>query len=123
MELEQRVDERTEQISSLNRQLEQRIAELETIMQVLPVGVAVSHDPECRIGDRQCRAERVARCCPRRKPIPLCTRRNLPFEVYQQGKRLQRNDLPLDRAAQDRSTDGQCGVGDSTRTLAHRSIY
>src|SRR5277367_893262 len=48
-ELEQRVDERTEQISSLNRQLEQRIAELETIMQVLPVGVAVSHDPECHI--------------------------------------------------------------------------
>src|ERR1700723_30991 len=48
-ELEQRVDERTEQISNLNRQLEQRIAELETIMQVLPVGVAVSHDPECRV--------------------------------------------------------------------------
>ena len=47
-ELEQRVDERTQQISSLNRQLEQRVAELETIMQVLPVGVAVSHDAECR---------------------------------------------------------------------------
>src|SRR6202012_4682780 len=47
-ELEQRVNERTEQISSLNSQLEQRVAELETIMQVLPVGVAVSHDAECR---------------------------------------------------------------------------
>src|ERR1035437_5387426 len=47
-ELEQRVDERTEEIRSLNRQLEQRVAELETIMQVLPVGVAVSQDPDCR---------------------------------------------------------------------------
>src|SRR6202167_5876502 len=47
-ELEHRVDERTEEIRSLNRQLEQRVAELETIMQVLPVGVAVSEDPECR---------------------------------------------------------------------------
>src|SRR6202789_3320103 len=48
-ELEKGVVERPKQISSLNRQLEQRIAELETIMQVLPVGVAVSHDPECLI--------------------------------------------------------------------------
>ena len=47
-ELEQRVNKRTEEIQSLNRQLEQRVAELETIMQVLPVGVAVSQDPECR---------------------------------------------------------------------------
>src|ERR1700760_3914897 len=47
-ELEERVNERTEEIQNLNRQLEQRVAELETIMQVLPVGVAVSQDPECR---------------------------------------------------------------------------
>ncbi len=34
-----------ERIHLLNRQLEQRVAELETIMQVLPVGVAISTDP------------------------------------------------------------------------------
>src|SRR3984957_11899688 len=47
-ELEQRVKSRTEEIQCLNQQLEQRVAELETIMQVLPVGVALSQDPECR---------------------------------------------------------------------------
>ena len=34
---------------SLNSQLQQRFAELETIMQVLPVGVAVSQDPGCEV--------------------------------------------------------------------------
>lgn len=34
-----------EKIRLLNRQLEQRVSELETIMQVLPVGVAISTDP------------------------------------------------------------------------------
>lgn len=38
-----------EKIRQLNSQLEQRVAELETIMQVLPVGVAVAHDAECKI--------------------------------------------------------------------------
>jgi len=38
-----------EKIRQLNAQLEQRVAELETIMQVLPVGVTVAHDPECRV--------------------------------------------------------------------------
>lgn len=54
-ELEQRVEQRTrelqeseEKIRRLNTQLELRVAELETIMQVLPVGVAVAHDPACQ---------------------------------------------------------------------------
>ncbi len=48
-ELEQRVAERSQELRSLNYQLQQRVAALETIMQVLPVGVAVAHDPECRL--------------------------------------------------------------------------
>ena len=36
-----------EKIRQLNSQLELRVAELETIMQVLPVGVAVAHDAVC----------------------------------------------------------------------------
>lgn len=44
---EARVQERTEEISWLNNQLDQRLAEFETIMQMLPVGVAVTQDPAC----------------------------------------------------------------------------
>ena len=98
-ELEQRVDERTEQISSLNRQLEQRIAELETVMQVLPVGVAVSHDPECRVVTGNAALSGLLGAAPGENLSLSGQDRNLPFEVYQQGRRLERNDLPLDRAA------------------------
>jgi PAS domain S-box-containing protein len=37
--------EAEERIRLLNRQLEQRVGELETVMQVLPVGIAISSDP------------------------------------------------------------------------------
>jgi PAS domain S-box-containing protein len=98
-ELEQRVDERTEQISSLNRQLEQRIAELETIMQVLPVGVAVSHDPECRIVTGNTALSELLGAAPGENLSVSAADSNLPFEVYRQGVCLERNELPLDKAA------------------------
>jgi PAS domain S-box-containing protein len=98
-ELEQRVDERTEQISSLNRQLEQRIAELETIMQVLPVGVAVSHDPECRIVTGNAALSKLLGAAPGENLSLSVPGRDMPFKIYQQGRSLEPNDLPLDRAA------------------------
>lgn len=55
-ELEQRVLSRTEelrqsarQIRDLNDQLHLRVAELESIMAVLPVGVSVALEPHCRV--------------------------------------------------------------------------
>ncbi len=99
-ELEQRVDERTEQISSLNRQLEQRVAELETIMQVLPVGVAVSHDAECRsVTGNAALSEMLGVASGEDLSLSGNDRQFLPFEVYRQGKRLERDDLPLARSA------------------------
>jgi PAS domain S-box-containing protein len=98
-ELEQRVDERTEQISNLNRQLEQRIAELETIMQVLPVGVAVSQDPECHIVTGNAALSELLGAAPGENLSLSAPDIDLPFEVYEQGRCLDRNDLPLDRAA------------------------
>lgn len=48
-ELEARVAERSEELRRLNTQLQERVAELESIMQVLPIGVAVAEDPECKV--------------------------------------------------------------------------
>ena len=39
----------TEELArQLNRELEDRLEELETVLDVLPVGVAIATDPECR---------------------------------------------------------------------------
>ncbi len=46
-ELEARVAERSKELRMLNSQLQERVAELESIMKVLPMGVAVAHDPKC----------------------------------------------------------------------------
>ncbi len=105
-ELEQRVEERTEQISKLNRQLEQRVVDLEPIMQVLPVGVAVSHDSECRMVTGNAALSELLGAALGENLSLSAQCENASIEVYQQGSRLQRNDLPLDRAARTRTTLG-----------------
>jgi PAS domain S-box-containing protein len=99
-ELEERVEERTEEIRSLNSQLEQRVAELETIMQVLPVGVAVSQDPECQlITGNAALSELLGAVQGENISLSADNRETLSREVYQQGKRLEADALPLQLAA------------------------
>jgi PAS domain S-box-containing protein len=99
-ELEERVEERTEEIRSLNSQLEQRVAELETIMQVLPVGVAVSQDPECQlITGNAALSELLGATQGENISLSADNRETLSREVYQQGKRLEADALPLQLAA------------------------
>jgi len=98
-ELEQRVEERTEKIRSLNSQLEQRVAELETIMQVLPVGVAVSQDPECRlITGNVALSELLGTKQGDNISLNAQDRQLLDFEIYQQGKKLEADALPMQQA-------------------------
>ena len=95
-ELEQRVEERTEKIRSLNSLLEQRVAELETIMQVLPVGVAVSQDPECQmITANAALSELFGVKQGDNISLSAGDGQSLPFEIYQHGKRLEADALPL----------------------------
>ena len=98
-ELEQRVNERTEEIQNLNRQLEQRVAELETIMQVLPVGVAVSQEPECRTFMANAAFASMLGVEPEDNMLMDALAETHGMEVYQQGKRIQAEEMPLHRAA------------------------
>ncbi len=99
-ELERRVDERTAEIGRLNSQLEQRVAELETIMQVLPVGVAVSQDPECRHIVGNAALSRLLGVA-QGDNISVTGRESasLPFTTYRNGGRLPGDELPLQVAA------------------------
>ncbi|MHB8303783.1 MAG: hybrid sensor histidine kinase/response regulator [Acidobacteriaceae bacterium] len=124
-ELEQRVEERTEEIRSLNSQLEQRVAELETIMQVLPVGVAVSQDPECRrITCNAALSELFGVEPGDNMVITADDIEGRPFEIYQQGRRLEIEALPLQMSAKTGQQLGSVEIeirrrdGDSSYLLA-----
>ena len=90
-----------ERIRSLNTELKQRLTELETIMQVLPVGVAVAHDPECKTLTvnptlRQLLGMEQHEASPEQASDDW---ENRPFEVYQNGKPVPASMMPVPRAA------------------------
>ena len=98
-ELEQRVAERTEQLRQSEEQLQQRFAELETIMQVLPVGVAVSQDPGCEVVTGNAALNEILGA-ELGENISLAGVRadKRSFRMYQDGRELIGKDLPLPRA-------------------------
>jgi PAS domain S-box-containing protein len=89
-----------QQIRSLNSQLQQRVAELETIMKVLPVGVSVAQDPDCRVITGNAALEQLLDL----KPGDLLSPArggdsDQPYEVYRAGRRVPLDELPLKQAA------------------------
>jgi PAS domain S-box-containing protein len=88
-----------EKIRHLNSQLEQRIVELETIMQVLPVGVAVAHDPECRtISPNQALSQMVG-ISPgdNMSKSADCSGAQL-YDLYRNGQLIAVEDMPIQRS-------------------------
>jgi len=99
-ELEQRVAQRSEELRSVNELLRQRLTELETIMQVLPVGIAVAHDPECRVITANAALSELQGL----KEGENISKNGehaggLAFAIYDNGKVLSAEELPLQRAA------------------------
>jgi PAS domain S-box-containing protein len=89
-----------EQIRNLNSQLQERVAELEAIMQVLPVGVAVSQDPESTVVTANLALSDLLGVKPGEN---IATRIDLAsadsFEIFKEGRRLASADHPLLRSA------------------------
>jgi PAS domain S-box-containing protein len=89
-----------EKIRHLNSQLQQRLAELETIMQVLPVGVAVSQDPACDVVTGNAALAEMLGVGPGAAFSPAGTDlREHPFRLYQDGRELGLSEFPLHRSA------------------------
>jgi PAS domain S-box-containing protein len=106
-ELEKRVFARTEQLRQseeqvrrLNDQLQQRVAELETIMKVLPVGVSIAHDPHCQFVTGNAELKELLELGHRENLSPHSYENSEEtYEVYQNGVHLTFDQLPLQRAA------------------------
>ncbi len=116
------------QIRKLNSQLEQRVTELETIMSVLPVGIAVAHDPSCDNIAGNAALARLFRANPGDN-LSLNGERNAaaPFQVFQNETRLSSDRLPLQRSTAERAPVGSTELqvrfhdGDTKHLLASAS--
>ncbi len=99
-----------EKIRQLNSQLEQRIAELETIMQVLPLGVCVAHDPECKvITANQALSELMQLPVGENISKSVDSIGARQYDLYSNGQEVAPNDLPIQRAI---ATGKQVAPGD-----------
>jgi PAS domain S-box-containing protein len=95
-------DDRIEQLEAENRELRQRLKDLETLVEFLPVGVGYADDPECR--NVRINKEFAA-------ILGLDVERNasksgpdgdsLPFRAMQNGVEVPAEELPMQLAARD----------------------
>lgn len=98
---QQRRDEAA--IRTLNRDLQRRIAELESLLQVIPVGIGIAEDPECR-------RIRINPAFGRLLDLPVTANASLTapedqkprhFKCYVGNKVVPPEDLPLQRASRE----------------------
>ena len=100
LDLERRVEERTEQLRKSEEQLQERVAELEAIMQVLPVGVAVSQDREGRAITANAALANLLGTAPGEGlSMGVQATQSASFEIYEKGRRLESEDHPLIQSA------------------------
>src|SRR5262245_8100681 len=89
-----------EEVRRLNRDLLRRIDELQTLLDVVPVGIAVADDPECQRIRMNASGAAMLGITPSdnaSKSHPESDR--LPFKIFQNGRELQPDELPMQRAA------------------------
>ena len=92
--------EAEEEVNRLNRDLMRRVSELETLLNVVPVGIAVADDPLCKSIRTNATAARMLGITPeenasKSQPEPG----NLRFKLMRDGQELKPQELPMQRAA------------------------
>jgi len=90
-----------EEIQRLNRDLKRRVDELQTLLDVAPIGIFVAHDAECRVITGNPAGARMLGIAPtsnasKSKPAGDA----LPFRVLQNGREIPPAELPMQYAAQ-----------------------
>ncbi|MBD3883674.1 PAS domain S-box protein [Phormidium tenue FACHB-886] len=91
------------EILSLNRELQRQLADSQTLLEVLPIGVGIAEDPQCRkIRVNSAFAEMLAINSNANASLTAPEGdRPTNFKVYQNDQELLPEDLPLQRAAAD----------------------
>lgn len=96
-------------IEALNLELSRRVEELEKLLDTLPVGVFIAHDPECRRMTTNPAGARMLWLDTSINPSKTGTEaERLPFRVLKDGVEVPPDQLPMQRAAvTNRTIDGE----------------
>jgi PAS domain S-box-containing protein len=86
-----------ERIRHLNSELVAKLSEVETLLNVVPVGIAFSYDAECRTVKFNAEAQRIHGIG--EASIVSMTGPDMPYQVLQNGIAVPAHELPLQRAA------------------------
>lgn len=87
-------------IRQLNLELQSRVAELETVLDTVPVAIAIAHDRECRVIRMNRAGESLLGIPPGSNASKSGDQRDrLPFKVFRGGRELAVDELPMQCAA------------------------
>jgi PAS domain S-box-containing protein len=90
-----------EKILQLNRDLQRRVSELQTLLDVIPIGIGIAEDPECKtIRVNPCFAKQLG-ISPNINASLTAPVEEMPtaFKLYREGRELSPEELPMQYAA------------------------
>ncbi|MEH1790472.1 MAG: PAS domain S-box protein [Nostoc sp.] len=86
-----------EQILQLNRDLQRRITELQTLLEVIPIGIGIAEDPECQnIKVNPSFAKQLGISPQTNAPLD---EKPTSFKIYREGRELSTEELPMQYSA------------------------
>jgi signal transduction histidine kinase/CheY-like chemotaxis protein len=103
-QLNQEIKDRREAeaaVQKLNLELKNRVQELETLLEVLPVGIGIALDPDCQVIHTNDAFSRLLQMAPLENASLSAAAGVAPkhFQVFQNGRELAPDELPIQMAA------------------------
>ncbi len=92
--------EAEEEIRRLNRDLKRRLDELQTLLDVAPIGIFVAHDPACALITSNPAGAKMLGIAPTTNASKTYANSELPFRVMRNGQEVPPHELPMQYAAQ-----------------------
>ncbi|MEA5502104.1 ATP-binding protein [Halotia wernerae UHCC 0503] len=91
----------TEQILQLNKDLQRRVTEFQTLLEVIPIGIGIAEDPECQTIKVNPALADLLGISPdiNTSLSALSHKRPTSFKVYREGRELSAEELPMQYSA------------------------
>lgn len=88
------------EIVKLNRNLEHRVSEMQALLDVIPIGIAIAQDPECRYIQANPSLARLLKLPPDANASKSAPELEQPlYKVYNNGRELEAAELPMQYVA------------------------